>query len=373
MTHHSATLYNIIREKIITQDGKITFADFMQTTLYHPTLGYYNNLKTIGAHGDFTTAPEISSLFAYCYATQCAEILPALAAMHILELGAGTGKFAADFLRAMTQLGIKQLTYFIYEPSPSLKHQQQLYLQTHAKAVNIIWLDALPENFNGIIIANEVFDALPFHCFAKQAEGMQERYVCLDNQQLYLSAAPASNQQIKHKLQALDEQFNFPLGYCSEINLQAEQLLASIAHSLQAGVILISDYGYAENEYYRHARNQGTLSCFHQHQYTTDPFAHLGQQDITAHVNFSVLAGNQDLQLSGYTTQAGFLLACDLMSWYEYASANLTEHEIFNLHQAIKTLLMPASMGEVIKVMALSKQIQQPLTGFALQDRCRDL
>ncbi|MBA3662418.1 MAG: SAM-dependent methyltransferase [Gammaproteobacteria bacterium] len=382
MNTYSALLTAYLRDQIAQGQGAISFAEFMQTALYHPEWGYYSRLTALGKSGDFTTAPEISPLFAQCFGTQCAAILSMLPDRCILEVGAGSGKFACDLIGSLKSLGITLSHYYIYEPSPSLEREQKRHINQQAPEIEslITWLSALPKDFIGIIIANEVIDALPVHCFAMTPDGMKERKVVLSHETFTWQVEEPSNTDVKNVLDQLNHTYHFPMGYASEINLNVASFLQSLIGAMQQGVILIADYGYGEREYYHPERTQGTLSCFHQHNYHSDPFLHIGNQDITAHVNFTQLAHlavDLEANLLGFTTQAGFLLGCDLIRWTEKMEHHLNDKDCYVLHQAIKTLTLPNAMGDVIKIMGLSKNMRaitpELLPGFRLQDRRRDL
>lgn len=376
----SLSLINCIRDAMLEKNGIITFAEFMSLALYHPQYGYYNSPDfALGKSGDFTTAPEISPLFAKCLARQCAQILEDVSFADILELGAGSGKLACDLLIELEHLEKLPIHYYIYEISPVLRTKQQDFLQRHCPQLisRIIWLEKLPEHFNGIVIANEVLDALPVNRFRIDGGEIKECGVSWNGQLFNWQVMPPSS-----KLQTVAKLLHLELAlqdqYESEIHLALRDYIATLATMLQRGVMLFIDYGYGQREYYHPERTQGTLTCFYKHHRHADPFAFPGLQDITAHVNFTSVidvAHDYGCDLLGFTTQAAFLFSCGLMDLASIEEKNIGANakEEFALHQAIKLLTLPTEMGEVIKVMALGKQINFPLLGFSHQDRRRDL
>ncbi|MFZ2314486.1 MAG: SAM-dependent methyltransferase [Gammaproteobacteria bacterium] len=370
----SKALSDLLQQRIKEQ-GPISFADFMEAALYHPELGYYNAPEfNLGKSGDFTTAPEISPLFAGCLARQCEQILKHLQTGDILELGAGTGRLACQLLLALEVLDCSPPHYYIYEVSVKLREKQKAFLQTNCPQFfeRFIWLDELPQDFTGIIIANEVLDALPVHCFEVTEAGILERYVDVVDDQFYFKLAPPTSSELLSRVANLD----LPLGYASEMNLNALNYTEQLSNGLSQGVILFLDYGYGQPEYYHPERRKGTLTCFYQHHHHDHPFYYPGLQDITAHVDFTNIidkAADAGCTLEGFTSQAAFLLGCGLMELANKAEQGLSAVELFQMHQAIKLLTMPTEMGDVIKVMGLGKNIELPLIGFSLQDRRRDL
>jgi SAM-dependent MidA family methyltransferase len=373
-------LTSYIQQEIQRHNGNISFARFMELALYHPQFGYYNAESfSIGKQGDFITAPEMSPLFAQCLARQCVPCFERLATGDLLELGAGSGRLAGDLLSALQQFGALPEHYYIYEISLNLRKKQQLFLQTNFPEFfpRIVWLEQLPTAFTGIIIANEVLDALPVHCFAIQETGIAER--CVGTSQTNVFAwqlTTPTSEMLRQKAAALRDQYELYPGYATEICLYIAPFMQQVVTALQQGLILFIDYGYGQREYYHPERQQGTLNCFYQHQQHADPLLLPGQQDITAHVDFTWAAENavlHDCTVNGFTTQTSFLLACGLMDLAAAAAKNLTATEEFQLHQAVKRLTWPTEMGERVKVMALGKDFVSPLIGFSLQDRRRDL
>ena len=364
---HSQRLQQTLHEAIATQQGWISFARYMEITLYSPGLGYYAaGASKFGASGDFTTAPEHSHLFGRSLARQIAQIL-AETGGEILEVGAGSGKLACDVLLELQNLDALPDRYYILELSATLQTRQRETITAQAPQwlERVQWLDRLPQTFTGVIFGNEVLDAMPVHLVTRSHGVLCERGVALNAEQLAWVDRPMEYGALLAAATALD----LPEGYVTEINLAAPAFIASLADCLTRGVLLFIDYGFPRAEYYHPQRNQGTLMCHYRHHAHGDPFFWPGLQDITAHVDFSALATNTpDLQLLGYATQANFLINCgitDLLA--ETSSENVTQY--LPLANQVQYLLSPAEMGELFKVIALGKGLQMSLLGFARGDQ----
>lgn len=336
-------------------DGWISFARYMELVLYEPGLGYYaGRARKFGAAGDFVTAPELGSLFGRTLARQ----LEALSITSVLELGAGSGALA------QTLLGQQDLDYTILETSTGLRERQQARL-----ADRVRWLERLPERFRGVVIANEVVDALPAHAVAWRSEGILERGVAFSDG-LRWDERPAQGELLE-AAKAID----VPVPYESEIGLIARAWMRTLAERLEEGVILVIDYGFPRHEYYHPQRAGGTLMCHYRHQAHADPFARPGEQDVTAHVDFSALAeaaAAAGLEVLGYATQAQFLVNCGITEVLGEANLENALHYAPLAAQAQK-LLSAAEMGELFKVLAVGKGVKQPLLGFARGDRAGSL
>lgn len=372
----SPHLIHHIHQTIEASQGFLSFARFMTIALYHAELGYYNSKQlSFDKTGNFTTAPEISPLFAQCLARQCMQVAEKLETFNILELGAGSGKLACELLTNLNQHGYFPKHYFIYEPAPRLQHQQQRFLQTHPHSSCFHWVNEIPSHFVGIIIANEVLDALPVHLFYWDGNVIFERGLFSQHNQLVLGHQLAKP-PLSNEITLLNKRVGLSYPYRSEINLGLFSFLKPVIENLEQGLALFFDYGYNEREYYHPERMNGTLTCFYQKHYHNDPLMLIGQQDITAHVNFTALAeyGTQlGAKLSGFTTQAAFLLANGLIDLAEKETKHLSLKDAFQVNQAIKQLTFPTEMGERVKVMAFSKKIASPLAGFQMQDRRHEL
>ncbi|MDH5481230.1 MAG: SAM-dependent methyltransferase, partial [Nitrosomonas sp.] len=360
--------------------GWISFAHYMDASLYAPGLGYYSGGATkFGDAGDFVTAPEISPLFSRTLAHQVLQVCEQIANPHILEFGAGSGKLALELLLELERHDALPEKYFILEVSADLHQRQKALFMDRAEHLLplIEWLEQLPDSFNGIMLANEVLDAMPVHLVEWQGNEVFERGVTWQNDQFAWQQRPIKDAALNtaaNKLAAQINPDNDPeIHYVSEINLAAGQFIHSLANSLQQGAIILIDYGFGSGEYYHPQRNQGTLMCHYRHHAHDDPFYLPGLQDITSHVDFSALVDatqDTDLTLLGYTNQAHFLINCGIT---EILAQTPTEDINNYLPQAnqLQKLVSPAEMGELFKMIAFGKNISQPLIGFKGGDMSR--
>ncbi len=347
----------------------------MQHALYAPGMGYYSagSIK-FGQQGDFVTAPELGSLFAQCVAIQCAEIFSKTQGPYsILEVGAGSGQLACDLLNVLADKDVKIEQYLILELSADLKQRQQAKIQQQLPEFfnKIVWLDQLPSQpINGVIIANEVLDAMPCNLFHKENNKYQEYYVTCDAKQNLILKLHEPSMLLQQGLLAnnIDEYLHQTShAYTTEINLWISAWIKGMAQALRHGAILLFDYGFARAEYYHPQRNQGTLMCHYQHHSHADPFANLGLQDITAHVDFTAIAEaaiSADLEVGGYTNLASFLLNCGLTN---ISLNNIRQTQEFNI------LTSAAEMGELFKVMILLKHSGSDPVGFGHYDKSHTL
>lgn len=359
---HSQSLKQHIIEQIDIAGGSISFEKFMQLALYAHNLGYYSaDLKKFGETGDFITAPELSPLFSQYLAHQCIQLFEN---KDILEFGAGSGEMALGILKELQRLSKLPEHYYIVEISDALKQRQQEKLQ-HFKEI-VVWLDYLPEQFEGIILANEVLDAMPVKKFHVGENGeIQEWFVSLKKKenQFEWILQPA-DELLEKAVKSLNQQF--PVNYSSEINLFLNPWIRSLGEMLKKGAILLIDYGFPRQEYYHPQRDQGTLMCHYRHYAHTDPLLYVGLQDITAHVDFTAIAEaaqQASLDLIGYTSQGDFLLQgglLNLMTNFE----ELPMQERLKFAQQIKQLTLPHEMGELFKVIGLSKNLNVQLPAF---------
>lgn len=361
-------LVALIRREIEGADGAIPFARFMELALYAPDLGYYGAPQPkFGARGDYVTAPELSPLFGRCLANQIAQILSAPGRGDILEVGAGAGTLAVDLLLALEALGQLPHRYLILELSAALRMLQKLSLEQRAPHLlgRVQWIEALPApGFRGVVLGNELLDAMPVTRFRATEQGVVEQYVCWDDTRFAACERPASTVVLARVQRLAPAQ-----GYTSEIGLYAEAWVRSMAERLAHGVILLVDYGFPRAEFYHPQRAQGTLMCHYRQRAHGDPLILTGLQDITAHVDFSAIAeaGNTaGLALLGYTSQAAFLIGCGLA---EMASEAADARVRLSFTQAINKLTAPHEMGELFKVIALGRGVRGSLRGFAVQDR----
>jgi SAM-dependent MidA family methyltransferase len=375
---HSRSLAGHIRAQLAAAGGWLSFERFMELALYAPGLGYYSaGSVKIGVGGDFVTAPEVSDLFNRCVARQCAEILTATGG-EILELGAGTGRMAAVVLSALAAQGVLPERYAILEVSADLAARQRARLAQLPPQLRerVVWLERLPESpVRGVMLANEVADALPCRRFSWRAGAVRELGVAL--------APAASGEEISFREQsaAADAPLlracegllaslegELPQGYASEVCLRVEPWIASLSECLGRGVLLLCDYGLPRRHYYHRERASGTLRCHFKQRAHADPYINVGVQDITAWVDFTriaeaALAAN--LTVSGFATQAAFLLATGLEGFVAEADDGAQRARLAG---EARRLVMPEEMGEAFKFMALTRGYDSPLSGFALQD-----
>ncbi len=366
---HSERLAALIGEEIAAAGGWLPFARFMDLALYAPGLGYYAaGAHKLGAEGDFVTAPELSVLFGRALARQTAQVLEATGG-DILEIGAGTGKLARDLLLELETLGRPPRRYAILEASPDLQQRQHDFLAREVPhwVDRVEWLAGLPDTFTGLILGNELLDALPAHVVAWQDGKIFERGVAVENGKFAWRERPAENPALldaARKIDAAD-------GYVSEIGLAAPDLARALGERLERGALLFLDYGFGRAEYYHPQRRQGTLMCHYRHHAHGDPFYLPGLQDITVHVDFSAIAEAgmaAGLDLLGYTSQAHFLLNCGLTDLLAEVSP-LDAAAYLPLANQAQRLLSPAEMGELFKAIALGRGIAPPLSGFARGDK----
>jgi len=376
---HSQQLLMLIEHEIAVAGGWIDFAQFMQLALYAPRLGYYTaGSKKFGVGGDFVTAPEISPLFAQTLAQQVAQILR-ICPGSILELGAGTGKLAVDLLLTLQRLEMFPEHYYILEVSDHLRQTQLEYLQqklTPLQMQSVQWLSALPSTFSGLVLANEVLDAIPVHIVQRNEDGWHERGLTASADGLVWSERPMQDNSTRDRNLLVNvNKLQLATGYMTEVCPAASGLVVTLANMLQTGVILLIDYGFSAHEYYHPQRNLGTLMCHYQQYAHTEPLFNVGLQDITAHVDFTSIAYagvNNGLQLSGFCSQAQFLLNCGILDLMAQVSAD-DMARYAPLAAAAQKLLSPAEMGDLFKVIAFSKNLDIGLMGFSFGDKSHTL
>jgi SAM-dependent MidA family methyltransferase len=372
----SAALTQRIAAEIATAGGWIGFERFMELALYAPGMGYYSGgARKFGAAGDFVTAPELSPVFSQTIGAQVAQIL-ALSAPQIIEVGAGSGRLAADLLLELERRAALPTSYAILDLSGELRARQRETIAERAPHLlaRVSWLDRLPEHFDGLVLANELLDAMPVHLVVWRNEGICERGAGFANGQFMWADRPAGGRLLE-RAQTLAEEYSLPAGYLSEICLAAPAWTAAWAGILGRGALLLIDYGFPRHEYYHPQRNTGTLMCHYRHHAHGEPFYLPGLQDITAHVDFTAIveAGSEaGLDFLGYTTQSTFLLNCGLAEVLARTPVDDTARYL-PLANSAQKLISPAEMGELFKVIALGKGIAEPLLGFAQGDRSETL
>jgi SAM-dependent MidA family methyltransferase len=358
-----------IAARIEAAGGWLPFAEFMDMALHLPGLGYYagGSLK-FGAAGDFVTAPELTPLFGQALARQVAQVLAAVPQPSYMEVGAGSGRLAADILLVLEALDALPERYAILELSGELRARQQATIAAAAPhlAARVEWLDALPERFAGCVVANELLDALPTHAVAWRAEGPMERGVVLAGDGFAWAERPAQG-----ALAAAMAALPVAPPYVGEVGLAARAWVAEWGQRLERGALLLIDYGLPRHELYHPLRDGGTLRCHYRQRSHDAPFWWPGLSDITSHIDFTAVAEagyDAGLDVLGYTNQAAFLMNCGIGELFAARQREGGEQAL-RAGGAVQMLLSPAEMGELFKVIALGKGFDAPLQGFVRGDR----
>jgi SAM-dependent MidA family methyltransferase len=373
----SLQLAERIMSAIEAGGGLIGFDEYMHMALYQPGLGYYSGgAARFGAAGDFITAPLISPLFSRSLARQCADCLRHLDAPVILELGAGSGDMAADILTELAALECLPERYLILELSATLRAQQRETLQRKAPELleRVEWLEQLPtQPIEGVLLANEVLDALPVQRFLWH-DGMVRELAVGQQDGRFVWREREAPESLRAGVDDIMADLDHPLadGYASEYSAQLKPWLTSLADIFARGVMLVIDYGYQRSEYYHAQRGMGTLICHYRHRAHDDPLILPGLQDITAFVDFTAVARAGEaagLDLLGFASQAQFLFGAGLLDLAQEASESADSRESLLLAQQIKTLTLPGEMGERFKVIAFGRGFDAPLRGFSLSNQ----
>jgi SAM-dependent MidA family methyltransferase len=370
---HGHAVLEALRARIAGRGGCIGFDEYLQWVMYEPGLGYYSaGAAKFGAAGDFVTAPELSPLFGACVARACAPLLAG--GGELLELGAGSGALAESVLRRLAELNALPSRYGILEVSADLRERQRTRLDALPPDLRarLHWLDALPtQPLRGVLIANEVADALPFQCFAVTTSGYAERAVALDANALPTWAERKVEDGLRRELERLSDSLPAPFapGFRGELCTRLTPWIAGLAGVLESGAIMLFDYGLGRSELYHPQRDAGTLRCHYRHRAHDDPFWHPGLQDITAWVDFTRLAeaaAAANLEVAGYCTQAAFLLGAGI------------DEELLREGDALararraseaRQLLLPGEMGETFKAMLLTRgDAAATQAAFSLRD-----
>ncbi len=377
---HSERLRQNIVQAITAAGGWLPFSRCMELLLYAPGLGYYTaGAQKFGAAGDFITAPGMSALFGQALARQLAEIM-AQSAPVVLEVGAGTGRLAADLLRELERLQALPAQYCILDLSADLRQRQQQTLAAEVPHLldRVVWLDALPASFSGVVLGNELLDAMPAAIVAWREDAIYERGVGLDAAGAFCWAERPATGELLAAAREIGEQCSLPPGFESEISLAARAWAAEWGHRLVAGALLLIDYGFPRREFYHQQRGRGTLMCHYRHYAHPDPFFWPGLQDVTVHVDFTAIiaaAHAQGLDLLGYASQGQFLLNCGILDRLAELPADSPEY--IRAAGAVNKLVMPHEMGELFKVIAIGRSLADaagaPLCGFASGDQSRRL
>lgn len=377
---HSIRVADYIRARIRDAGGDISFAEYMHHCLYAPGLGYYSaGSRKFGPSGDFVTAPEVSSVFGSVVARQCAATLGQVEAGEILEFGAGSGKLAVDILRELSGIGDgAEFKYKIVEVSGDLRERQEARVRSEIPelADRVEWIDELPTGFRGVVVANELLDALPVERFIReQGKVMQVRVSCSeDGFRCEDHPAPENLEQAVLEIEAsLGE--SLPPGYRSDICLAAPQWVRDLSDMLSEGVVLLFDYGVGRREYYAPERSGGWLRCHFRHHAHDDPTILPGIQDLTAWVDFTAVAEAalaSGLDIAGFVTQAQFLIGGGL-DRHLAQFADLPTDAQLKLSAEIKLLTLPSEMGEHFKCMAFSRGDVLIPAAFGFADRTASL
>ncbi|MBB5420977.1 class I SAM-dependent methyltransferase [Paraburkholderia atlantica] len=372
-----------IRAQLDAAGGWLPFDRYMERALYAPGLGYYSGgARKFGLRADdgsdFVTAPELSPLFAATLARPVAEALEASGTRDVMEFGAGTGKLAAGLLNALDTLGAEFASYSIVDLSGELRERQRETIAAAAPALlaKVRWLDALPERFEGVVIGNEVLDAMPVRLFAHNGGVWHERGVVWRDGAFGFDDRPVAAAADQALLTEIDtDRENAGDGYVTETHEAARAFTRTICTMLARGAILLIDYGFPRHEYYHDQRAQGTLMCHYRHRAHGDPFLYPGLQDITAHVEFTGIAEagvETGADLLGFTSQARFLLNAGVTEVLGEIDPADTRR-FLPAANAVQKLLSEAEMGELFKVIAFSRGLDDTLRAFSSGDRSHTL
>jgi len=366
---HSERVAAHLRSVIREAGGHLPFVRFMEEALYAPGLGYYSaGSRKFGAAGDFITAPELSPLFSRTLARYCARFLHREGGA-LLECGAGSGEMAVELLLELERLEALPDRYLILEVSGELRARQVATLERRAPHLlaRVEWLERPPSAFHGVVLANELLDAMPVDLLVWDGAAVHERCVTVEGAGFAWSERRPVDAALEAQVRALAEECALPAGYCIEIQRQAAAWVRELGRWLAHGVALLIDYGEPRRAFYHPQRKDGTLRCHYRHRAHDEPLILPGLQDITAHVEFTAMAEaalEGGLAVCGFATQAGFLLANGIA---EMAVAD-TPRERYRRAEEVKRLTHPGEMGERFKVMAVGRGVALPLQGFALRD-----
>ena len=368
---HSARVRAAVHEAIVQAGGFLTLERYLSLVLYAPGLGYYvAGARKFGRDGDFVTAPELTPLFGGALARQFEAVLAAIGAGDVVELGAGSGALAADVLNALAARDALPQAYRILEVSPDLRERQRETLHARAPALagRVHWIETLPPSLHGVVVMNEVLDAIPPHVVVRRAGAWLERGVAIERGELALTERPLADARLRQLIQA---RFPPEIDYASEVNPAAEALVAGLARRLVHGAIVVLDYGFGRSEYYHPQRSEGTLMGHYRHRAHTDPLWWPGLSDLTAHVDFTAMAEAGEaagLHVAGYASQAAFLLGCGILDLLARTGAP-DGATYLRAAAAVQQLTSPAEMGELFKVLALARDTSIDWPGFSIVNR----
>jgi SAM-dependent MidA family methyltransferase len=354
---HSARVVALVRDEVGRAAGFMPFTRYMELVLYAPGLGYYvAGAQKFGEAGDFVTGPEMTPLYGAALATQIASILVTIPGAQIVELGAGSGALAATVLVALAQAGAAPPRYRILEVSPPLRALQRSTLAARAPSMlpHVEWLDRLPDAIDGVVVMNEVLDAVAPRLVTRREGAWFERGVTIADGALAWDERPLDDE----RLEALaSERFPAEGDYTSEVNPAAEALVTTIGRRIASGAMLVVDYGFPRHEYYHPQRSAGTLVGHYRHRVHADPFLWPGLSDLTSHVDFTAMAEAGEragLHVAGFATQASFLLGCGILDRLREVGEPATL-AYARAASAVQKLLSPAEMGELFKVLLLAR------------------
>ncbi len=369
----------IIRERI-ESERRITFRDFMEEALYHPRLGYYMTVEDkIGREGDYYTSPDVHRVFGVSLMKQFAELREIIApegVFHVIEAGAGKGSLALQILDAAKERDEElydSLRYSIVEKSPSLRKLQEETLSENEHSGKVTWFESMAEALErapeAVVFSNELIDAFPVHRAAFDGENWREIYVETSDDGFCEGTGPLSSGELTKALEKIGGDFNE--GYTTEVNLDGQAWITEVGAHLKKGVVITIDYGYPAGDYYSPVRREGTLLCYYRHTLSDNPYERVGQQDMTAHVDFTALAEaglKAGLEVSGFCEQFHFLMGLGVFDEFK-AQGETFSGDAYAENLAIKKLLMPERMGGAFKVLVQHKGMEKPdLLSFSFKD-----
>ena len=371
----SSELARQICQEIEASQGTLTFERYMHMCLYTENLGYYTGNRPIfGEQGDFVTSSEKSAFFAKAFVGHLLRLPSQLDNFSIVEIGAGSGRFAAQLLTELAIANISIEQYYIVEKSATLRARQQEYLTAALPAESSLvqWIETLDEPIdNAVVIANEVIDALPVHLITLQKRKIFERCVQWNAENGFSFASIPADKNLTAVLQGILESLSISdaeQSYHTEICLQLHDFVQQIAALVQQGIFFFIDYGYPRAEYYHEQRNMGTLLCHYQNLVHDNPLIWPGLQDISCNVDFTALANaasQSGLELNSYGTQAHFLLASEILTNIDN---EISEQEYLRISQQLKQLMLPSEMGERFQVMVFTKHMTLNRDQFTTRD-----
>ena len=373
---HAGRVLALLQRTIGEQGGWISFADYMNAVLYAPGLGYYAaGARKLGPDGDFVTAPELSPLFGQAVAAQLAQALRPLDRVELIELGPGSGRLCAQVLAALAERDALPARYWLLEVSPTLRERQREHLNASVPQhlPRVAWIDVLPERWSGAVLANEVLDAVPVHVVLRKSGEWLERGVSAEaSGALVFADRPLASPALMQRAAA---RFPDAGDYLSEINPGAEALVASLARRCERGLMLFFDYGFPAAEYYHPQRDRGTVMVHYRHRSIDDPLFRPGLADLTAHVDFTAMAhagAAAGMAVAGFASQAQFLVNCGILDALARCG-EVQSSAYLRAASAVQKLTSPAEMGELVKVLALTRDIDPALVGFSEGDRSHRL